>query len=90
MPNRNRSDCAIGPQTFLEEQGPKYIGATVAMLLCYAMCIVLAIAYGIACRVQNAQREKERSTMSEDAINENSVDFLDLTDKENVTFRYIT
>ncbi|KAJ9219078.1 hypothetical protein DTO169C6_8588 [Paecilomyces variotii] len=26
----------IGPQTFLEDQAPKYIGATVAMLLCYA------------------------------------------------------
>ncbi|GAD95410.1 allantoate permease, putative [Paecilomyces variotii No. 5] len=80
----------IGPQTFLEDQAPKYIGATVAMLLCYAMCIVLALAYGVACRLQNVQKEKVHSFMSDDAIDEHSADFLDLTDKENVTFRYTT
>ncbi|KAJ9205123.1 hypothetical protein DTO027B6_8723 [Paecilomyces variotii] len=80
----------IGPQTFLEDQAPKYIGATVAMLLCYAVCIVLALAYGIVCRMQNAKREKACASISEDAIDEHSADFLDFTDKQNVTFRYTT
>ncbi|KAJ9260555.1 hypothetical protein DTO212C5_8484 [Paecilomyces variotii] len=80
----------IGPQTFLEDQAPKYIGATVAMLLCYAICIVLALAYGIVCRMQNAKREKACASISEDAIDEHSADFLDFTDKQNVTFRYTT
>jgi hypothetical protein len=40
--------------------------------------------------MQNAQREKVRACLSEEAIDEHSADFLDLTDKENITFTYTT
>jgi len=77
----------IGPQTFLADQAPEYTGAIIAMLLCYAACIVLAIAYGLACRFENAQRAKR--IVGED-VDEHDADFMDLTDKQNKSFRYTT
>ena len=77
----------IGPQTFVADQAPKYTGAVVAMLLCYAVCILLALAYGAACRWENAQRDKEAA---ERDVDDHAADFLDLTDQQNTTFRYTT
>lgn len=78
----------IGPQTFVSDQAPKYTGAVIAMLFCYAVSIVVAIAYGMACRWENAQRDKDRSV--EGGFDDHSADFLDLTDKQNKSFRYTT
>lgn len=78
----------IGPQTFISDQAPKYTGAVIAMLLCYAVSIVLALAYGMACKWENKQRDKSRSVESD--FNEHAADFLDLTDKQNSSFRYTT
>lgn len=77
----------IGPQTFIADQAPKYTGAVIAMLLCYAVCIVLAIMYGLVCRWENQQRDK---AAIESEVDEHAADFLDLTDKQNASFRYTT
>ena len=77
----------IGPQTFIADQAPKYTGAVISMLLCYAVCIVLAIAYGVVCRWENQQRDK---AAIENEVDEHAADFLDLTDKQNASFRYTT
>jgi ACS family allantoate permease-like MFS transporter len=77
----------IGPQTFVANQAPQYTGAIVAMLLCYALSMLLALGYGLACRYENAQREK---SAMEDNATEHVADFLDLTDIQNPSFRYIT
>lgn len=76
---------AIGPQTFISDQAPKYTGAVIAMLLCYCISMALAITYGLVCRWENAQREK---AAGDSEIDEHAADFLDLTDKENPSFRY--
>jgi MFS transporter, ACS family, allantoate permease len=61
------------------------------MLLCYCVCIVLAGIYGLVCKWENAQRDKTmNSGEGEWTGDEHADDFLDLTDKQNVSFRYIT
>ncbi|KAL1961581.1 hypothetical protein VTN77DRAFT_1433 [Rasamsonia byssochlamydoides] len=80
----------IGPQTFVANQAPKYTGATVAILLCYCLCIILAILYGLVCKWENVQRDKERGAAGIEAVDEHAADFLDLTDKQNRSFRYLT
>ncbi|OKL62198.1 hypothetical protein UA08_02321 [Talaromyces atroroseus] len=81
----------VGPQTFISDQAPKYTGAVIAMLLCYCVCIVLAGIYGLVCKWENAQRDKAQdASQLEMAEDEHVDDFLDLTDKQNHSFRYIT
>jgi MFS transporter, ACS family, allantoate permease len=75
----------IGPQTFVSDQAPKYTEAVIATLLCYFISMVLAISYGLVCRWENAQRDK---AMAGSEIDEHAADFLDLTDKDNASFRY--
>ncbi|OAA54078.1 Major facilitator superfamily domain, general substrate transporter [Niveomyces insectorum RCEF 264] len=77
----------VGPQTFIAKQSPQYTGAIISMLLCYALCIVLAIIYGLMCRWENNQRDKAAPA---GIIDEHAGDFLDLTDKQNQSFRYTT
>lgn len=74
----------------MEKQAPKYTGAIVAMLLCYCLCILLAIFYGLVCKWENVQRDKLRDAIGIESVDEHEADFLDLTDKQNKSFRYLT
>jgi hypothetical protein len=60
------------------------------MLLCYCICICLAVFYGVVCKWENIQRDKLRDSSVNEAIDEHAADFLDLTDKQNRSFRYLT
>jgi hypothetical protein len=60
------------------------------MLTCYATCMVLCLAYGVACRWENAQRNKLLGTGEENAIDERANEFMDLTDKQDLSFRYMS
>lgn len=74
----------IGPQTFLAYQAPAYTGGTVAMIVCYVVAIFCILGYGALCVKSNRERVEE--------INGNvgDNDWLDLTDKENTSFKYTT
>ncbi|KAH9902346.1 putative allantoate permease [Xylariomycetidae sp. FL2044] len=75
----------IGPQTFREEQAPAYTGGTVAMIVCYAVAIILILTYGAICHRENRRRAE--------AIQERVAvehDWLDETDRQNEGFRYTT
>ncbi|KAH8648195.1 putative allantoate permease [Tricladium varicosporioides] len=74
----------IGPQTFLAYQAPAYTGGTVAMIVCYAVAIFCVLGYGWVCHRSNQGREEEIAQGSGDN------DWLDLTDKENTSFKYTT
>jgi hypothetical protein len=75
----------IGPQTFRADQAPEYTGGTVAMIVCYIIAMFAITAYGIICRFSNKKRtEAIEGRMAADQ------DWLDLTDKENVGFKYTT
>ncbi|CAI4044077.1 hypothetical protein SKDZ_10G3480 [Saccharomyces kudriavzevii ZP591] len=76
-----------GPQTFIAKQAPKYHGAKVAMVVCYAVMIVLLSAILIINIRENKRRDNiaaERG-FPEEAEN---LEFSDLTDFENPNFRY--
>ncbi|TVY22577.1 putative transporter [Lachnellula hyalina] len=74
----------IGPQTFLAYQAPAYTGGTVAMIVCYCVAIFCILGYGAVCHVSNKRRAGEISE------NRGDMDWLDLTDKENISFKYTT
>lgn len=73
----------IGPQTFRADQAPAYTGGTVAMIVCYIVAIVLILAYGALCYQSNRKRAEEIAVGSDQ-------DWLDLSDKENMSFMYTT
>ncbi|TVY84406.1 putative transporter [Lachnellula suecica] len=74
----------IGPQTFLAYQAPAYTGGTVAMIVCYVVAIFCILGYGLVCQRSNKRRAGEISE------NRGDMDWLDLTDKENTSFKYTT
>jgi len=74
----------IGPQTFLAYQAPAYTGGTVAMIVCYCVAIFCILGYGAVCHASNKRRAGEISE------NRGDMDWLDLTDKENISFKYTT
>lgn len=53
------------------------------MLVCYCVCIALALSLGASYWLLNRSRRAEREEVAGE-----SVEFLDLTDKENKTFIY--
>ncbi|CAI4045457.1 hypothetical protein SUVZ_10G3340 [Saccharomyces uvarum] len=76
-----------GPQTFIAKQAPKYHGAKVAMVVCYAVMIVLLSILLLINMRENKRRDKiaeERGYPEETA----NLEFSDLTDFENPNFRY--
>ncbi|KAK4947981.1 hypothetical protein LTR10_013034 [Elasticomyces elasticus] len=73
----------IGPQTFIANQAPKYTGGIVAMLVCYCVCICLALALGFAYFANNKRRGPDMI-----GAEHSESEFLDLTDKENKSFKY--
>lgn len=74
----------IGPQTFRSDQAPEYTGGTVAMIICYVIAMLCILTYGFICHSSN----KQRAIQSQDL--EGDDDWLDLTNKENRTFKYTT
>lgn len=74
----------IGPQTFLAYQAPAYTGGTIAMIVCYVVAIICIMTYGWVAHSSNKAREAEINDGRGDQ------DWLDLTDKENTSFKYTT
>jgi MFS transporter, ACS family, allantoate permease len=78
----------IGPQTFIASQAPNYTGGQISMVVCYAASI-----FFILCLYFNYWREnRRRDKMLAEGLIEiphiENIEFADLTDKENVKFRY--
>ncbi|BFZ63539.1 hypothetical protein YB2330_004664 [Saitoella coloradoensis] len=80
----------IGPQTFRASQAPAYTGGTVAMLVCYCVCIALMAGYWCVCRIHN--RRKEAAAIGSVGLSQGEFaeGFSDLTDWEQPSFRYIS
>ncbi|KAF6830607.1 allantoate permease [Colletotrichum musicola] len=81
---------AIGPQVFLSWNGPRYFIAFATHLGCYALLILIIIAL----RVHLTRQNKKRDEMAAAGVAEASPDytahaFEDMTDKENLSFRYV-
>ena len=78
------ANVPAGPQTFIANQAPEYVGGITAMLVSYCVCIVLAIILGASYYMENKKR-----TANAGAVEAEGSAFLDMTDKENKMFTYI-
>lgn len=79
----------IGPQTFIAAQAPGYTGGKIAMVVCYAVCVVIVCIIYWLYWFRNKQRDKKAAEMDLGDFKaiQNS-EFADLTDMENPSFRY--
>lgn len=77
-----------GPQMFRD--APYYYHAKYATVGLWTASIVILAALHYLNRRENARRDKIQSQLLEQGIGEaNHVEFLDLTDRENISFRYV-
>lgn len=75
----------IGPQTFRESDAPNYQPAKITIVVCGVINLVLLIVIWILYVRENKKRD-ERGHVKIDVDN---IEFADLTDKENLNFRYV-
>ncbi|KAH6885217.1 major facilitator superfamily domain-containing protein [Thelonectria olida] len=81
---------AIGPQVFLANDGPRYFTAFATHLGCYSLLVVIILSL----RWYLTNQNKKRDEMAARGVAEARDDALvraweDLTDKENLSFRYV-
>ncbi|KAI9738826.1 MAG: hypothetical protein M1834_008333 [Cirrosporium novae-zelandiae] len=77
----------IGPQTFRPSDSPRYIPAEITIIVCWAACLVDLVFIYWYCKRQNAKKEAIRARP--DYIRLENIEFLDLTDRENMEFVYV-
>ncbi|AQZ13003.1 THI73 (YLR004C) [Zygosaccharomyces parabailii] len=76
--------CILAPQMFRENSYPRYIPAKITLLVTQCVCIPLQLYVGYLSRKENHERDKEQENTETQAYQ-----FLDLTDIENRSFRYV-
>ncbi|CCK70061.1 allantoate permease family MFS transporter KNAG_0D03140 [Huiozyma naganishii CBS 8797] len=75
-----------GPQCFIPRQAPGYQGAKTAMVVCYAVMIVILVTLLTLNMRENKRRDKlEAERGHQEIVN---LEFSDVTDFENPNFRY--
>lgn len=73
----------VGPQIFLADEAPVYTTALIVILACFlGAIIVLALMWFLAAR-ENRRRDALQGSQASDPLTD-----ADLTDRENVYFRY--
>lgn len=77
----------IGPQLFLSKYAPQYTPGKIVMLVFLALAWILSIVLRFVTVKENKRRDAIAETMTEE---EKNADHLmdDLTDRENINFRY--
>ncbi|KAF2758091.1 major facilitator superfamily transporter [Pseudovirgaria hyperparasitica] len=84
--------CIASPQLWTEK--PRYFSGVVTALVTWCLLFVVVTFYWIVCMMDNAKRDRRnvdvRDHVNEDPtiLDENGAPLLDLTDKEDVKFRY--
>jgi MFS transporter, ACS family, allantoate permease len=77
----------VAPHFFKADQAPLYPLGTGAILGSYVLSIITIILYGACCYWENCRRDRVDSTRDERVHAD--TDFMDLTDRQNVHFRYV-
>lgn len=78
----------IGPQFFKTNQSPLYPLGTGAILGSYCLAILTICLYMAFCHYENRRRDRLEGAHEHVHVHEDT-DFRDLTDKENIHFRYL-
>ncbi|EEY16135.1 allantoate permease [Verticillium alfalfae VaMs.102] len=81
---------AVGPQVFLQRDQPRYLIAFSTHMGCYGLLVLIIIAL----RFHLVRQNKKRDELAASGVAEASPDFTshayeDLTDRENLAFRYV-
>ena len=79
----------IGPQTFIAKQAPEYRGGQISMVVCYAVALLLNIWVYYNYWSENRRRDALLAEGKIDIPHIENIEFADLTDRENVNFRYV-
>ncbi|RDW82343.1 hypothetical protein BP6252_03455 [Coleophoma cylindrospora] len=80
----------IGPQFFFDREAPRYSSGFISMLACLIGQLVLVVILYFMYDIENRRRDRLQLTTSESLSEDNmELAFADLTDKENIHFRYI-
>lgn len=77
----------IAPQFFIADQAPLYVLGMGAILASYVLSMLTMAAYMAYCAYENRRRNALDLTAGERVHAD--TDFKDLTDKENIHFRYV-
>ncbi|KAH6652320.1 major facilitator superfamily domain-containing protein [Truncatella angustata] len=78
----------VGPQMFRDP--PYYYRAKYATVGLWAASVIILLVLYILNRWENSRRDKIQAQLAERGIADaENVEFLDLTDKENLSFRYV-
>lgn len=78
----------IGPQLFQSNDAPDYLSAKIALVVMLGLVFILAIILRYVVYFENNRREKVCESLTPEERNRD-VTFLDLTDIENINFRYV-
>lgn len=78
----------VGPQLFQTDTAPKYIPAKIVLLVVLSATCLLAIILRVIVYRENKRRDTFSETLSEEEKHRDVL-MLDLTDRENLNFRYI-
>ncbi|QEU60445.1 Dal5 [Kluyveromyces lactis] len=76
-----------GPHTFIATQAPSYTGAKISLVVNYAAAMVIIVLIYIVNARENKRRDKIEAERTHEQVVEN-IEFADLTDFENLKFRY--
>lgn len=76
--------CIIAPQMFRDTAAPNYTSAKIGLLVTQCVCIPAQLYVGYLCKKENRNRDKEQEGQRKEIY-----EFLDMTDIENRSFRYI-
>lgn len=81
----------IGPFFYKTEQAPTYALGIWSMIVSHLLEVLVIVAYWILMSRENRRRDKLQSAMEGglEGRNLDTTAFLDLTDRENLNFRYI-
>ncbi|KAL3440056.1 major facilitator superfamily domain-containing protein [Aspergillus insuetus] len=82
---------AVGPQVFLAKDSPRYFTAFATHIGCYGLLFVILVALRFYLVRQNKKRDHIAATSTGDEGTYAATDraWGDLTDKENLSFRYV-
>lgn len=80
----------IGPQVFLSRDSPRYFIAFSTHLGCYSALVLVIICLRFYLKRQNKKRDEMAASGVAEASETYTVRaYEDLTDKENLSFRYV-
>ncbi|KAJ9623744.1 hypothetical protein H2204_011146 [Knufia peltigerae] len=80
----------IGPQFFLSSEAPKYSTGFKTMIILFAVSSLAPLGYLTYARYQNRQKAKFLEQSGEANVHIQNEEFLDMTDKQQSHFFYVT